>query len=134
MSHPPDYPGRQRLKRVSSRAGSDAYQGALEAVGAVLIACGFGYWFDRSWDTRPWGLIVGIGIGFAAMVLRLLRLGQELNFDEPFARKENLESGAHDDDLGIGHSPGMSDALREEHDDEAQSETKQRNNDGTRAG
>ena len=127
MSHPPDYPGRQRLKRVSSRAGSDAYQGAFEAVGAVLVACGFGYWFDKSWETRPWGLIVGVVIGFAAMVLRLIRLGDELNVDGTLASEENLKSGAHDDDLGVGVSPGMSDALREEHDDEAQSETKQQN-------
>jgi len=83
VSHPPEYPGRERLKRATARAGSDAYQGAFEAVGAVLVACGFGYYADKYWDSAPWGLLIGVVIGFAAMVLRLVRLGKELNPEEP---------------------------------------------------
>ena len=82
MSHPPEYPGRERLKRASARAGSDAYQGASEAVGAVLVACGFGYLADSRWDSAPWGVLIGAVVGFAAMVLRLVRLGKELHPDE----------------------------------------------------
>ena len=45
---------------------------------AVLFGAGVGYWVDWRWDTTPYGVIAGLVIGFAAMVLRLLRLGREL--------------------------------------------------------
>ncbi len=59
------------------RAGT-AYQGAFEAVFAILIGFGFGYWADVSFDTSPWGLTVGFALGFSAFVLRLVRLGRQL--------------------------------------------------------
>lgn len=111
VSHPPEYPGRQRLKRAAAAAGSDAYQGAFEAIGAVLVGGGFGYWADWAWDSSPWGLLVGIALGFAAMVLRLLRLGKELDLDQgPVAPGVTGPDAA--DDLGLGEAPGLSDLLR----------------------
>lgn len=118
MSQPPEYPGRQRFKRVAAAAGSDAYQGAFEAVGSVLIGCGFGYWVDSYWDTAPFGLLTGVVVGFAAMVLRLLRLGKELHSDSVGA--ESSKSGESTtrvaDDLGVGEAPGMSSVLRDDRD------------------
>lgn len=118
MSQPPEYPGRERYKRVAAAAGSDAYQGAFEAVGSVLIACLFGYWVDSRWDTRPFGLLIGVVLGFAAMVLRLLRLGKELHPDS--AETEGSKSGEPAirvaDDLGVGEAPGLSSVLRDDTD------------------
>jgi F0F1-type ATP synthase assembly protein I len=123
VSHPPDYPGRQRLKRASARAGSDAYQGAFEAVGAVLVACGVGYWIDGRWETSPWGVVIGAILGFAAMVLRLVRLGKELHPDATQTNgtetdnQTGSESSFEDDTdhgTGVGLMPGMSDVLRED--------------------
>jgi F0F1-type ATP synthase assembly protein I len=59
-----------------------AYEGAFEAVIAVIAATGFGYWADSYFDSSPIGLIVGAVIGFAAMVLRLVRLGRDLGMTE----------------------------------------------------
>ena len=59
------------------RAGS-AYQGAFEAVFAILIGAGFGYWADASFDTSPWGLLLGLALGFGAFVLRLVRLARQM--------------------------------------------------------
>ena len=119
MSQPPEYPGRQRLKRVAAAAGSDAYQGAFEAVGSVLIACAFGYWVDSRWDTAPFGLLIGTVVGFAAMVVRLVRLGKELHPDS--VGTDDLKSGERAarvaDDLGVGEAPGMSSVLRDDSDD-----------------
>jgi len=81
VSQPPDYPGRDRLKSAAAAAGSEAYQGAFEAIGSVLVAGAFGYWVDYRWETAPWGLLIGTVVGFAAMVLRLVRLGKELHPD-----------------------------------------------------
>jgi ATP synthase protein I len=58
-----------------------AYQGALEAVFAIVIGAGLGYAVDSRFETEPWGVLVGLGLGFGAFVLRLVRLGQE--FDAP---------------------------------------------------
>jgi F0F1-type ATP synthase assembly protein I len=52
------------------------YQGAFEAVIALLIAIGFGYWLDGYFDTAPWLLLIGTAIGFASFTVRLMRLGR----------------------------------------------------------
>lgn len=66
------------MKRAAASLAGDAYQGALEAVMAVLVGAGAGYWADGHWGTAPYGVLAGVVIGFAAMVLRLLRMRQEL--------------------------------------------------------
>ena len=99
MSHPPDYPGRRRVKRAAASAANEAYQGAFEAVFAVLVGVGAGYWVDRRFGTTPYGVIVGVVIGFAAMVLRLLRMGRDLPPGPP-----GLSGGAGVD--ASGRPPG----------------------------
>jgi acyl-phosphate glycerol 3-phosphate acyltransferase len=54
-----------------------------EAVFAILIAGGIGYWADGRFGTSPWLLIVGFVIGFGSFVLRLFRLGRRLNATVP---------------------------------------------------
>jgi len=117
MSHPPEYPGRDRVKRAVARAGSDAYQGAFEAVGAVLLGCGVGFFVDDRWETAPWGVLIGAVIGFAAMVLRLVRLGKELHPDGAAGNDQNTNTNAQLDrrnDEGSGVTPGMSEVLLED--------------------
>jgi F0F1-type ATP synthase assembly protein I len=63
------------------RRGIAAYQGALEAVLAIVIAAGVGYWADQRFDTEPRWLIVGTCLGFGAFVLRLWRMRKL--FDPP---------------------------------------------------
>jgi F0F1-type ATP synthase assembly protein I len=128
VSEPPDYPGRERFKRAAAAAGSEAYQGAFEAIGSVLIAGAFGYWVDYRWDTAPVGLLVGTAVGFAAMVLRLIRLGKEIHPDSDSGSEESdagsgkakgsARASRFPDDLGIGESPGMSSALRDDDGDD----------------
>ena len=64
--------------RGSARRQALAYQGAFESVFAILIGAGFGYGADRYFESVPWGLIVGLLLGFSAFVLRLVRLASEL--------------------------------------------------------
>jgi F0F1-type ATP synthase assembly protein I len=63
--------------RAARRQGL-AYQGGVEAVFAILIAAGIGYWADQHFGTLPLYLLIGMAIGFSAFVLRLLRLGRQL--------------------------------------------------------
>jgi F0F1-type ATP synthase assembly protein I len=57
-----------------TRRGAAAYQGALEAVLAIVIGAGLGYWLDGRYGTSPRWLIVGTALGFGAFVLRLWRM------------------------------------------------------------
>jgi len=59
--------------RGMSRKGA-AYEGAFEAVLAILVGLGLGWWADSYFGTDPIGLVVGVIVGFGAFVLRLLRL------------------------------------------------------------
>jgi F0F1-type ATP synthase assembly protein I len=56
------------------RHGARAYQAALEAVFAIPIAGGLGYWADLRFETGPVFLLVGLGLGFVAFVLRIVRM------------------------------------------------------------
>lgn len=57
-----------------SRQAAKAYQSAAEAVFAIPVAGGLGYWADASFDTGPVCLIVGLVLGFVAFVMGLMRM------------------------------------------------------------
>lgn len=65
-----------RLGRAATSGQGAAYEGAMEAILAILIAVGLGYWADQSFGSEPIGLIAGAVIGFAAFVLRLWRMNE----------------------------------------------------------
>jgi F0F1-type ATP synthase assembly protein I len=56
------------------RRGARVYQAALEAVFSIPIAGGLGWWADRTFGTDPILVLVGLVLGFASFVLRLVRL------------------------------------------------------------
>lgn len=58
---------------TSGRAGK-AYQRAVEAVLAIPIAIGIGYFVDGQLDSSPYGLVIGAAIGFAAFIRRLVSM------------------------------------------------------------
>ena len=133
MSQPPEYPGRQRLERMATRGGGGAYEGAFEAVGAILIATLLGYWFDQHYETEPAGLLVGAVVGFAAFVLRLVRLGKRLHPDPQSGtvtsgvgasgaeRRGDAPQASGASERQTGEAPGtglgLSDVLKEDDDD-----------------
>lgn len=59
---------------AAKRGMASAYQGAIEAVVAMVICALAGWWIDRRLGSEPWGLFVGMAFGFAALLLRLLRI------------------------------------------------------------
>jgi F0F1-type ATP synthase assembly protein I len=73
-----------------------AYQGAFEAVFAILIAAFAGNLADDHFGTAPRYLLVGFAIGFASFVLRLVRLGRHLHETADDAETDERPSG--DDD------------------------------------
>ncbi len=68
---------RRDEKELRGRRKGAVYQGGSEAVFAILIAAGIGYWLDGRLDSAPTFLLIGIAVGFAAFTVRLVRLGRE---------------------------------------------------------
>lgn len=58
---------------LDGRAGK-AYQRALEAVLAIPIGIGIGYFVDGRLDSGPIGMVIGAAFGFAAFVRRLVSM------------------------------------------------------------
>lgn len=88
---------RDRQQAKESQAGKNrgqgaVYQGAFEAVIALLIAVGIGYWLDGHFDTAPWLLLIGTAIGFASFTVRLTRLGRWMKGEQSGDNVETDES------------------------------------------
>ena len=63
------------LGGTADRLNSGAkYQGALEAVFAIPVGAGLGYFADKYFESNPVGLLIGFALGFAAFILGLVRL------------------------------------------------------------
>ncbi len=45
----------------------------LELVGAVLGFALGGLWFDRSFETSPWGILIGLALGIIGGLYNLIR-------------------------------------------------------------
>jgi F0F1-type ATP synthase assembly protein I len=84
----------QAERRRAARRQGQAYQAAAEAVFAILIAAGIGYWVDQRFDTTPRYLLIGMAVGFASFVMRLVRLGKRMHerTREPEGTKSREES------------------------------------------
>jgi F0F1-type ATP synthase assembly protein I len=58
----------------TARRRAKAYQAVMEAVFAIPIGLGIGWWVDRQLGSEPIGLFVGLALGFAAFIVRLARM------------------------------------------------------------
>lgn len=67
-------PSKQEGTPEEGRRRAKAYQAAMEAVFAIPIAMGIGWWVDTKLGSEPWGLLVGLGFGFATFIVRLSRM------------------------------------------------------------
>jgi ATP synthase protein I len=88
---------RRREEVSDGRRIGGAYQGAFEAVFAIVIGAGLGFAADRHFETDPWGILIGLALGFSAFVLRLVRLGRSV---------QEAERERRDDSGGPGGSGG----------------------------
>lgn len=55
---------------------------ASELLAAFLVGGGLGWGLDRLLGTKPWLLLVGIGLGFAAGILNVIRAMEEMDRDQ----------------------------------------------------
>jgi F0F1-type ATP synthase assembly protein I len=71
---------------------------------AILIAGGLGYWADGYFDSAPLYLVIGMVVGFAAFVLRLLRLGGQI---EELSESEGPASSSEGADSRVASGAGQ---------------------------
>lgn len=76
-------------RQFEARRNGAVYQGAFEAVIAILVASGLGYWLDGRFGTAPTLLLVGTAIGFASFTVRLIRLGRRLQDGSDDAHRDD---------------------------------------------
>jgi F0F1-type ATP synthase assembly protein I len=78
-----------RAPQTDQQRMASAYQGAIEAVLAVVICALGGYWLDGRFGIAPWGIFGGMGIGFAAFMVRMWRLRALMNPAPKDSESEN---------------------------------------------
>jgi F0F1-type ATP synthase assembly protein I len=69
----------------------------MEATFAIVIAALLGYWADEHFGTTPRWLIVGVVIGFASFVLRLMRMAKLVQDPHPKPGPEEGPPAREDD-------------------------------------
>lgn len=71
------------VSRAEGAAESRGWAVGIEFVGAVLVL-GFAGWALDNWSgagTRPWGMIVGMVLGFAAGTRRAMQTSRQFDTD-----------------------------------------------------
>lgn len=83
------------VNRYRAKAFARGYQVGLEAIFALVIAVGVGFWVDTRYETQPVFMMAGTAVGFAACVMRLLRYQRELD-ERQIAEGEGSDDDATD--------------------------------------
>jgi ATP synthase protein I len=65
-------------RHAGEQAVSQAYRIIAELLGGVLVGLGLGFAVDMVADTTPWGMIVGILLGFALSIWMARRTANRL--------------------------------------------------------
>ena len=56
---------------------------ASEFASAIAVGCLLGYGADVTFKTAPWGLVIGLPLGFAAGILNVVRAAQKISAEAP---------------------------------------------------
>ncbi len=65
---------RSQLSGPSQKAEGKAWSVGVEFVGGVLVCSALGWWLDKTFNTRPWALIVLMLLGFGVGTWNALQL------------------------------------------------------------
>ena len=68
-----------------------AYSLGFNFVAAFGVFAALGYWFDSSWDSSPWGLIVGAALGLIGGMYNLIKASHAVFEDSSDRRPDSDE-------------------------------------------
>ena len=97
------------MKSGLDRRAGKAYQWALEAVLAIPIGIGIGYFVDGRLESSPVGLVIGAALGFAAFVRRLVSMRSLVESAPAAPGETRTEPQQTDDFRGPGEFGGVDD-------------------------
>ena len=69
----------RKVPDYGSKAVAQGSQLVAGLIGGPLVGLGFGWGFDFLAHTAPWGLIVGLVIGFAASIVLALKAARRMS-------------------------------------------------------
>lgn len=74
---------KRRAEQAEKQASnwSQGVRYGSEFAGGVLAGAGLGYLADRFFNWTPWGLLIGVLLGFAAGTLNVVRAASNMNRD-----------------------------------------------------
>lgn len=94
--------GAKRRKEASDdgslSAGAYALRFGAEFVASAFVGGFIGYWIDAFAGSKPWGLLIGGTLGFAAGIRAIIRAYHELN-----AQALKISQGANSSKDGTGN-------------------------------
>ena len=68
----------------------------IEFAGAVGGFALMGYWIDRHWDTKPWGLLICLALGMTGATYNLIRTSMKAFQPDPPRDREKPADGNGD--------------------------------------
>ncbi len=72
-------PGQNKALMQAGRAASAGYFMII----AMLLGAGAGWWVDTKFDSAPWGLLAGFGLGLAAGFRELWQIARTTHLNKP---------------------------------------------------
>ena len=75
-TNPPSFRGNAEPENFSSWHAMAGI--GVEFVVAVGLFVAVGWWLDQKWNTSPWLLITGCGLGFAVGLMQMVRAAQKM--------------------------------------------------------
>jgi ATP synthase protein I len=93
-------PGEAPPQKVDG-AASLALRFGGEFGAAILVGSLIGFAIDHFLHTQPWGLVIGLGLGFAAGVMNVVRVAQSYSRahpPDPHARPAKTRNGHDEED------------------------------------
>lgn len=84
----------KRVRQIeANRVSADNTQGmngmargmriGTEFIAAIIVGCILGYLVDLGLGSSPWGLLIGMLMGFAAGILNVTRVVAQMNAESP---------------------------------------------------
>ena len=93
---------RERIRQRTAAVWNDTKYASvgLEFGISIALCCWVGRWAQERWDFAPWGILLGVTLGFASGLRRLVKIAAAESHQFPLPPESSLSESehAHDSD------------------------------------